>query len=149
MDTVLELSIESVSSGGGPFAAAIVKNEKIIATGTNRVTIELDPSAHAEIVAIRNACKILGSFDLNGCVLYTSCEPCPMCLGAIYWSHISKIYYCNTQYDAKKIGFDDSFIYNEFAKSPNERLINATHVCEENAISAFRLWEEKNDKILY
>ena len=114
MERAIELSIKSVDEGGGPFGSVIVKGDKIIAEGSNRVTLAKDPTAHGEIVAIRKACKILNNFNLSGCELYSTCEPCPMCLSAIYWSHIDKIYYANTRDDAQKINFDDSFIYSEF-----------------------------------
>ena len=116
MSRAIELSIESVKSGGGPFGSVIIKNNEIISEGMNRVTKNNDPTAHGEIVAIRNACKNLNDFSLKGCELYTSCEPCPMCLSAIYWSRIDKIYYANTRDDAKKIDFDYSLIYSDLAK---------------------------------
>lgn len=149
MRDVIELSLINVNEGGGPFAAAVVRNGEIISTGTNMVTINCDPTAHAEIVAIRNACQKLETFDLSDCVLYTSCEPCPMCLGAIYWAHILKIYYCNTKQDAKQIGFDDSFIYDEIYKEPNFRKLTAIQIHNSNALSAFKLWENKIDKLTY
>jgi len=149
MRQVIRLSIDNVKNGGGPFAAAIVHDGKLITLGTNRVTLDNDPTAHAEISAIRNACIVLGTHDLSGCILYSSCEPCPMCLGAIYWSHISKVYYCNTKSDAKNVGFDDSFIYEEFSKEPNERAIGITRVYDKSAMSAFELWAQKKDKIAY
>ena len=113
MRKAIELSIENVKNGGGPFGAVIVKDGEIVATGVNRVTANHDPTAHAEVSAIRAACQKLGTFDLSGCEIYTSCEPCPMCLGAIYWAHLDKIYYGNNKTDAARIGFDDSFIYDE------------------------------------
>ena len=121
MQRAIELSINSVNTAGGPFGCVIVKENKIIAEGSNKVTSSNDPTAHAEVVAIREACKKLNTFNLAGCDLYTSCEPCPMCLSAIYWSHIDNIYYANTREDAKKIEFDDSFIYLEISKKIEER----------------------------
>ena len=116
MERAIELSLESINSGGGPFGSVIVKDDKIISEGMNRVTVNNDPTAHGEIVAIRNACKELNTFNLSDCFLYSSCEPCPMCMSAIYWSRIGKVYYANTRDDAKKIEFDDSFIYSEISK---------------------------------
>ena len=123
MSRAIELSLESVNNGTGPFGAVIVKNEKIIAEGSNKVTSTNDPTAHGEIVAIREACKQLNNFSLSGCELYSSCEPCPLCLSAIYWARINKIYYANTREDARKIDFDDSFIYSEIKKNIDERKI--------------------------
>lgn len=149
MEEVVRLSIDSVESGGGPFSAAIIKDGKIIATGVNRVTVNHDPTAHAEVMAIRNACKKLDTYDLSDCEIYSSCEPCPMCLGAIYWARIPELYYCNTQKDAAEINFDDSFIYEELAKSPDERKLNMVKVDNREAIKAFQLWDKKEDKTPY
>ena len=149
MDDVVKLSIESVENGGGPFSAAIVKDGKIVATGVNRVTANHDPTAHAEVTAIRNACQKLNTYDLSDCVIYSSCEPCPMCLGAIYWARIPELFYCNTKLDAKEINFDDSFIYDELAKKPEERELDMVRVDNTEAIKAFRLWEKKEDKTAY
>ena len=149
MDKVVKLSIDSVESGGGPFSAAIVRNGEIIATGVNRVTANHDPTAHAEVTAIRNACAKLNTYDLSDCVIYSSCEPCPMCLGAIYWARIPELFYCNTKEDAKNINFDDSFIYDELAKRPEERELDMVRVDNREAIKAFKLWEEKEDKTPY
>ena len=121
MQRAIELSIESINSGGGPFGSVIVKGNEIISEGMNRVTVNNDPTAHGEITAIRQACKKLNKFDLSGYELYTNCEPCPMCLSAIYWSHINKVYYANTRDDAQKIDFDDSFIYSEILTSVKKR----------------------------
>lgn len=140
---------DNVALGGGPFGAVIVKDNKIVAVGNNRVTLTNDPTAHAEVTAIREACTVLGTFDLSGCEIYTSCEPCPMCLSAIYWARIGKIYYGNTKADAKNIGFDDSFIYDEIGKAPAERAIPAVQFMPEEAIKAFKLWEQKDDKVEY
>lgn len=149
MRLAIELSEENVEQGGGPFGAVIVRNGKVVATGTNRVTPDNDPTAHAEISAIRAACKALGSFDLSGCEIYTSCEPCPMCLGAIYWSHIDSMYYGNDKHDAADIGFDDAFIYEELDKAPSERRLKAKEVLPDEAIRAFEMWREKSDKVEY
>ncbi|MBO4957076.1 MAG: nucleoside deaminase [Rickettsiales bacterium] len=134
---------------GGPFGAVIVKNGEVIAEGFNNVTSSNDPTAHAEITAIRNACKKLNTFDLSGCELYTSCEPCPMCLAAIYWARIEKIYYANTKEDAANINFDDDFIYQEFAKPKNNRSIPVEQLGREEAIKIFNKWSKKIDKIEY
>ena len=149
MDKVVKLSIDSVENGGGPFSAAIVKDGEIVATGVNRVTANHDPTAHAEVTAIRNAFQKLNTYDLSDCVIYSSCEPCPMCLGAIYWARIPELFYCNTKQDAKDINFDDSFIYDELAKSPEERELDMVRVDNREAIKAFRMWDEKEDKTPY
>lgn len=139
----IELSIENVKNGGGPFGAVIVKDGEIVATGVNRVTANHDPTAHAEVSAIRAACQKLGTFDLSGCEIYTSCEPCPMCLGAIYWAHLDKIYYGNNKTDAARIGFDDSFIYDELALKREDRNKAMEELLPDEAIAAFQAWEEK------
>jgi tRNA(Arg) A34 adenosine deaminase TadA len=149
MRKAIALSEKNIENGGGPFGAVIVKDGKIIATGCNRVTCNNDPTAHAEVTAIRNACKKTGNFNLEGCEIYSSCEPCPMCLSAIYWAHISKLYYGNTKKDAAKIGFDDSFIYDELEKSPAKRTIPASQHLEKEAIIAFENWEKNEDKVEY
>ena len=149
MSRAIELSIESVKSGGGPFGSVIIKNNEIISEGMNRVTKNNDPTAHGEIVAIRNACKNLNDFSLKGCELYTSCEPCPMCLSAIYWSRINKIYYANTRDDAKKIDFDDSLIYSELAKKIKERKIPTTQLMRNEALQGFKLWKNTENKVKY
>ena len=149
MTRAIKLSIDSVNSGGGPFGCVIVKDNKIISEGSNEVTLKKDPTAHGEIVAIRKACNNLNDFNLSGCELYTSCEPCPMCLAAIYWSHIDKIYYANTRNDAQKIDFDDSLIYSEFSKSIEKRKIPMIQTMRSEAIKAFELWDKKTDKIKY
>ena len=145
----IALSIESVKSGGGPFGAVIIKNNEIISEGMNRVTKNNDPTAHGEIVAIRNACKNLNDFSLKGCELYTSCEPCPMCLSAIYWSRIDKIYYANTRDDAKKIDFDDSLIYSELTKKIKERKIPTTQLMRDEALQGFTFWKNTENKVKY
>jgi guanine deaminase len=150
MREVIRLSIENVQSGkGGPFAAIVVKDGTIIARGTNIVTSALDPTAHAEVVAIRNSCKILGTFQLKGCEIYTSCEPCPMCLGAIYWARPERVFYGNTKQDAADINFDDSSIYEELSKKIGDRSIPMVQILQEEAITAFKVWKEKSDKIEY
>ncbi|MCL2596091.1 MAG: nucleoside deaminase [Paludibacter sp.] len=149
MRMAIALSVENVENGGGPFGAVIVKDGEVLARGKNRVTANNDPTAHAEIIAIRNAAAKLGTFDLSGCEIYTSCEPCPMCLGAIYWAHFDKIFYGNTKTDAAKIGFDDSFIYTELEKSVNKRTIKTAQLLAQEAIEGFKAWEEKVDKISY
>ncbi len=150
MARAIELSLENVRSGrGGPFAAVVVKDGKIIAEGTNRVTSTNDPTAHAEVVAIREAAKALGNFELAGCELYTTCEPCPMCLGAIYWARPAKVYFANTAEDAAKIGFDDRLIYEEFQLPHARRRIPIRQLMREQAMEAFRAWETKQDKVKY
>ncbi|MEM6343277.1 MAG: nucleoside deaminase [Bacteroidota bacterium] len=150
MREAIRLACENVRSGlGGPFAALVVKDGKIIATGVNRVTRDLDPTAHAEVNAIRNACKVLGSFQLEGCEIYTTCEPCPMCLGAIYWARPQKVYYANTQTDAAGIGFDDSFIYKEIEIEARNRAIPMEPLLREEGLEIFKLWEEAEGKTKY
>ena len=149
MERAIELSIDSVKSGGGPFGSVIVKDNKIISEGMNRVTKNNDPTAHGEIVAIRNACKNLNDFHLKGCELYTSCESCPLCISAIYWARIDKVYYANTRNDAQKIDFDDSFIYEQFTKNIKERKISMHQMMREEALKAFELWDKKTDKVKY
>src|SRR5690554_429180 len=149
MKRAIELSQKSVDNGGGPFGAVIVKDGKIIAESSNSVTIDNDPTAHAEINAIRSACKKLNSFELIGCEIYSSCEPCPMCLGAIYWSRLEELYFANTKEDAADIGFDDSFIYDELKVSSKDRRVKTSQVMRDEAILTFQNWEEKLDKIEY
>ena len=150
MARAIELSLENVRSGaGGPFAAVVVKDGRIIAEGTNRVTSTNDPTAHAEIVAIREACRALSSFQLTGCDLYTTCEPCPMCLGAIYWARPARVFFAATAADAARFGFDDSFINQELQRPPAERRIPMEQMMGEQALAAFRLWEQKPDKVKY
>jgi tRNA(Arg) A34 adenosine deaminase TadA len=145
----IELSIDSANKTGGPFGCVIVKNNKIIGEGSNKVTLSNDPTAHAEIVAIREACQKLNIFNLSGCDLYSSCEPCPMCLSAIYWSHIDNIFYANTRDDAKEIDFDDSLIYSEFAKKTEDRKIPIKQMLRDEALQAFKIWSKKVNKIKY
>ena len=149
MMRAIELSIKSVNSGTGPFGAVIVKDNKIISEGFNTVTLTNDPTSHAEIVAIRIACKVLNNFSLKGCELYSTCEPCPMCLSAIYWARIEKIYYANTRKDAQKIDFDDSLIYSEFKKNIDKRKIPMIQMMRNEAIKTFELWDKKTDKVKY
>ena len=149
MKRAIELSIESVNKGGGPFGCVIVKDEKIVSEGSNKVTLTNDPTAHGEIVAIREACKKINDFNLNGCELYSSCEPCPMCLSAIYWARIDKVYFANTRQDAQKIDFDDSLIYSEFQKNINKRKIPMIQMMRNEALKAFVLWDKKKDKVKY
>ncbi len=149
MRKAIELSIESVRNGGGPFGAVIAREGEIIAEGSNGVTIYNDPTAHAEVTAIRKACEKLGNFELKGCEIYTSCEPCPMCLGAIYWAHLDKIYYANDRKDAADIGFDDDFIYQEIEVKPQYRKKPSEILMREEGLEAFRIWNKKTDKIEY
>ena len=149
MMKAIELSIKSAKSKGGPFGSVIVKDNKIIAEGSNKVTMNNDPTAHGEIVAIRDACQKLNTFNLSGCDLYSSCEPCPMCLSAIYWSHIENVFYANTRIDAKSIDFDDSFIYSEINKDLENRKIKMQQMHRDEALEAFKIWKNKEDKIKY
>ena len=149
MRMAIRLSEDNVRNGGGPFGAVIVKDGEIVATGTNRVTADCDPTAHAEVNAIRAACARLGTFDLSGCEIYSSCEPCPMCLGAIYWAHLDKLYYGNDKKDAAGIGFDDAFIYRELDLKPEDRSLKSERLLPDEASNAFRQWAENPDKVEY
>lgn len=149
MKEAIRLSEENVVNNGGPFGAVIARNGKIIATGVNRVTSNNDPTAHAEVSAIRAACEKLGTFDLSGCEIFTSCEPCPMCLGAIYWAHIDKVYFGNDKTDAKNIGFDDSFIYDELELPRDKRKLSSEILLDTEAFRAFEMWMNKSDKVEY
>lgn len=149
MRRAIQLSLESVKHGGGPFGAVIVKEGKIIAEAANRVTLDNDPTAHAEVNAIRQAARSLGRFDLSGCDIYTSCEPCPMCLGAIYWAHLDHIYYGCNRRDAADAGFDDEFIYEELSLAPAERQKVMEVLLPDESLAAFRMWKEKKDKKRY
>jgi len=150
MRQAIDLSIENVRSGkGGPFAALVVKDGTVIASGVNMVTLSFDPTAHAEIVAIRAACRALSMFQLTGCEIYTTCEPCPMCLGAIYWARPSKVYFGNTHADAARIGFDDSFIYQQLRMPASDRAIPLIPLMREDALAAFEEWERKIDRVPY
>lgn len=149
MRRAIQLSLESVKHGGGPFGAVIVKEGKIIAEAANRVTLDNDPTAHAEVNAIRQAARSLDRFDLSGCDIYTSCEPCPMCLGAIYWAHLDHIYYGCNRRDAADAGFDDEFIYQELSLAPAERQKMMEVLLPDESLAAFRMWKEKKDKRRY
>lgn len=149
MRRAIALSEVSVKNGGGPFGAVIARNGEIIAEASNKVTIDCDPTAHAEVSAIRLASKRLDTFDLSGCEIYTSCEPCPMCLGAIYWAHLDRIYYANNRSDAAAIGFDDDFIYKELELKLEDRSTPIINMMREEAMRAFSMWQEKNDKTEY
>ena len=149
MARAIQLSEESVRNGGGPFGAVIAKDGELIAEASNCVTIDCDPTAHAEGSAIRKATRKLGTFDLNGCVIYTSCEPCPMCLGAIYWARLDKIFYANDRKDAAAIGFDDDFIYKEIELAPDKRKKPSEILMRDEASKAFCMWQEKTDKTEY
>lgn len=137
------------SNEGGPFGCIVVKDGKIIGRGNNKVSSTNDPTAHAEVTAIRDACRNLGSFQLSGCDIYTSCEPCPMCLGAIYWARPERVFFANTRHDAAAIGFDDSMIYEEMSIDMSRRKIPLQALCREEALDVFRAWKEKDDKTLY
>ena len=149
MREAIRLADESVANGGGPFGAVIVKDGEVIAGASNRVTLDNDPTAHAEVNAIRQACRQLGTFDLKGSVIYTSCEPCPMCLGAIYWAGIDRIYYANTREDAAAADFADDFIYDELGKSLEERTLPIIPLLRDEALHTFSQWQEKTDKTVY
>ena len=150
MQAAVDLSIAGVTSGeGGPFGAIVVKDGQIVGRGNNRVTTTNDPTAHAEVVAIRDACKNLGTFQLIGCTVYTSCEPCPMCLGAIYWARPDRVFFACTKADAAASGFDDQFIYDEIEKEFGERKIQCEQVGQSLAIKAFEIWDAKSDRIDY
>lgn len=150
MARAIELSIEGVQSGrGGPFGAVIVRDGEILGEAVNQVTSTKDPTAHAEMLAIRMACAKLGSFELKNCELYTSCEPCPMCLGAIYWARLARVYFANTAEDAAKIGFDDSLIYSELRQAHANRRIPVIQMMHEEALAGFHAWEANPNKILY
>lgn len=150
MEKAVELSLENMRAGkGGPFGAIIVRQGKIVGTGANHVTSDNDPTAHAEVVAIRDACKNLGTFQLDDCEIYTSCEPCPMCLAAIYWARPKAIYYANTRKDAADIGFDDDFLYEELKKKLEERSLPIHQLDKSNALKVFDERKRKTDKIEY
>lgn len=150
MKEAIALAHQCMEDGdGGPFGVVIVKDGKIVGRGRNRVTVDNDPTAHAEVMAIRDACRRLETFQLDGCDIYTSCEPCPMCLGAIYWAHIERIYYAANQHDASDAGFDDSFIYKEIELSSNQRSIPAEQHLQATAAEVFEQWKEWEGKIAY
>jgi guanine deaminase len=150
MARAIQLSIDNVVSGtGGPFGAVVAKDGEILAEGANLVTSRNDPTAHAEVIAIREACRKLSTFELEGCEIYTSCEPCPMCLGAIYWARLSRIYFAGGHSDASRIGFDDSLIYRELKEPLSQRKIPMIQMMREEALVAFRIWENQPNKIVY
>lgn len=149
MQRAIDLAAESVKKGGGPFGAVVVKDGKVIAESANSVTPDNDPTAHAEVNAIRLACKKLGTFMLDGCEIYASCEPCPMCLGAIYWAHIKTIYYAGTRSDAAKAGFDDDFIYREININPEKRSVPAFNFMPDEGAAVFKVWLDKEDRTNY
>lgn len=149
MHLAAELSANNIDNGGGPFGAVIVRDGEIISTGVNRVTADNDPTAHAEVNAIREACRKLKTFKLEGCVVYSSCEPCPMCLSALYWAGVKRIYFGNTKEDAARINFSDKFIYEEIEKQPSDRQTPGIHVGNRETIRAFEKWASKPDKIEY
>ena len=149
MKMACDLAIENIDRGGGPFGAVIVKDGEVIAAAGNSVTLDNDPTAHAEVNAIRRACSLTRNFKLDGCVVYSSCEPCPMCLSALYWAGVSRIYYGNTAADADRINFGDDFIYKEIDKPHLERAIPCIHMEDTNAIESFNKWAAKEDKVEY
>lgn len=150
MRKAIELSVQNVHSGnGGPFGAVVVKNGEIVGEGSNQVLATNDPSAHAEVIAIRAACRKLKTFQLTDCEIYSSCEPCPMCMGLIYWARPKNVYYANTAADAAKIGFDDAFIYHELTLASSRRSIRMQQVLREEALAAFEAWQKKSNKVLY
>ncbi|OFZ30447.1 MAG: tRNA-specific adenosine deaminase [Bdellovibrionales bacterium RIFCSPHIGHO2_01_FULL_40_29] len=149
MKRAIELSKKNIETGGGPFGAVIVKDGKIIGEGWNKVTTNNDPTAHAEVEAIREACKSIKNFDLTGAEIYTSCEPCPMCLAAIYWARLSKVYFANTKSDAANIQFDDDFIYTEIPKPISDRKISMVQMMHSEALEVFKAWSSSDKKIPY
>lgn len=149
MREAIRLSVRNVDEGGGPFGAVIAKDGEIVATGVNRVTADHDPTSHAEVNAIRAASARLGTFDLSGCEIYTSCEPCPMCLGAIYWAHLDRMFYGNTKQDAAAVGFDDAFIYKELELRPEDRRLQTFPMLHDEAVIAFLKWKDSPDKTEY
>lgn len=150
MHEAIRQAVENVRSGrGGPFAALVVKEGRVVAIGSNCVTSTNDPTAHAEVIAIREACRALNTFQLSGCELYTSCEPCPMCLGAIYWARPDRVYFAATASDAADAGFDDSFIYEELKRPNSERRIPFEAMMRESGLEPFRVWKQKADRIEY
>ncbi|TFH05098.1 MAG: nucleoside deaminase [Methanosarcina sp.] len=149
MRRAIELSLESIKRGGGPFGAVITKNGKLVSESCNQVTVLNDPTAHAEISAIREAARKLNNFDLRGCEIYVSCEPCPMCLGAIYWARVDKVFFASTRSDAENVGFADSFIYEEISRPLQERKIEFRQLLREEALEAFGAWEESENKVEY
>ncbi len=149
LDRAIELAAANVEAGGGPFGAVLVRDGVLVAEAVNRVTPDCDPTAHAEIACIRAACRRLGHFELAGCELYSSCEPCPMCLGAVYWSRLDRVYYAATRHDAAAAGFDDEFIYREFASGVALRRVPLERVSSEGATEPFRRWLARRDRVAY
>lgn len=150
MQEAIRLSLDKMREGcGGPFGAVVVKDGQIISRGWNRVTTANDPTAHAEVVAIREACAVLNSFSLQGCELYTSCEPCPMCLGAIYWSRVDRVFFAATRQDAAAAGFDDALFYEELAKAPGDRQLSTVQMLRKQALAAFDEWKRMPGKVAY
>lgn len=149
MRMAIALAQDNVAQGGGPFGAVVARGGEVVATGVNRVTADCDPTAHAEVRAIRRAAESLGTFDLRGCEIYTSCEPCPMCLGAIYWARLDRVFYASTKTDAADAGFDDSFIYDEIPLPPAERSLPAEQLLREEAGRVFEAWMKKEDRVEY
>lgn len=149
MKLAAKLSYDNIDNGGGPFGAVIVDGDKVISTGVNTVTLDNDPTAHAEVNAIRAACKSTGTFKLKGCTVYSSCEPCPMCLSALYWAGVRKIYFGNTKEDAANIDFSDKFIYEEIDRQPEERMIPCVHVANTDTIKAFEKWANSDTVVKY
>lgn len=145
----IALSVENVAAGGGPFGAVVARGGEIVAEGVNRVTTLHDPTAHAEVQAIRAAAARLGTFDLSGCTIYSSCEPCPMCLSAIYWARLDRLVYAGTKEDAACAGFDDAFIYRELALPPSGRRLRSSEQLNDEAVAAFDAWRKKTDKVEY
>ncbi len=148
-EAIMEATESIEYKNGGPFGAVVVKDGKVVGKGHNQVTLNNDPTAHAEIIAIREACKALNTYDLEGCEIYASCEPCPMCLGSIYWANISKLYYAATKEDASKAEFSDAHIYEEFALPKNERKLQSIQMMREDAVKVFEKWNEAENKIPY
>ena len=149
MRQAIQLAMDNIKNGGGPFGAVIVKDGEVIATGVNRVTKNNDPTAHAEVTAIRQACEKLGTFSLEGCDIYASCEPCPMCLGAIYWARLDHLYYGANKHDAAAAGFDDQFIYEEIELPYANRHLKTASLLEEEAQAPFTLWTQHEERIAY
>lgn len=149
MQRAIDLAVENVRNGGGPFGAVIARGGEIVAEGVNRVTSQHDPTAHAEVQAIRKACSELNTFDFTGLDIYASCEPCPMCLGAIYWAHLDHLYFAGTKDDAARIGFDDAFIYKELPLPIHERKLPTEAMMNAEAQAPFVAWQEKEDKVEY
>lgn len=149
MRMAIALAQDNVARGGGPFGAVVARDGEVVATGVNRVTADCDPTAHAEVRAIRAAAALLGTFDLRGCELFSSCEPCPMCLGAVYWARLDRLFYASTKADAAGAGFDDSFIYDEMPLRPDERSLPSVQMLRDEAARVFEAWINKDDRVEY